>query len=192
MSGGSRATSCASTEPEEAGDLARLTDSFHLNLTAFGFLAFIVGLFIVHASIGLAFEQRLGMIRTMRAVGVPLRLLMGVLVGEILLLALGAGVVGMICGYLIAAALLPDVAASLEGLYGASVGGRLALAPALVGVGARHGHARSVGGVGRGPAQSRAAACARSGAPGGVAPGPAQRSSGGRDCSLRRASSWRS
>jgi putative ABC transport system permease protein len=118
------------TEPEEAGDLARLTDSFHLNLTAFGFLAFIVGLFIVHASIGLAFEQRLGMIRTMRAVGVPLRLLMAVLVGEILLLALAAGIVGMICGYLIAAALLPDVAASLEGLYGASVGGRLALAPA--------------------------------------------------------------
>ena len=118
------------TEPEEAGDLSRLTDSFHLNLTAFGFLAFIVGLFIVHASIGLAFEQRLAMIRTMRAVGVSLRLLMAVLVGEILLLALGAGVLGMICGYLIAAALLPDVAASLEGLYGASVGGHLALAPA--------------------------------------------------------------
>jgi putative ABC transport system permease protein len=118
------------TEPEEESDLSRLTDSFHLNLTAFGFLAFIVGLFIVHASIGLAFEQRLGMVRTMRAVGVPLRLLMGVLIGEILLLALGAGIVGMVCGYLIAAALLPDVAASLEGLYGASVEGRLALAPA--------------------------------------------------------------
>lgn len=117
------------TEPEEAGDLSRLTDSFHLNLTAFGFLAFIVGLFIVHASIGLAFEQRLGMIRTLRAVGVSLRLLMAVLVSEILLLALGAGIFGMICGYLIAATLLPDVAASLEGLYGASVGGHLALQP---------------------------------------------------------------
>ncbi len=117
------------TEPDEAGDLSRLTDSFHLNLTAFGFLAFIVGLFIVHASIGLAFEQRLGMVRTMRAVGVSLRLLMGVLVGEILLLALGAGALGMVLGYLVAAALLPDVAASLEGLYGASVGGRLALLP---------------------------------------------------------------
>lgn len=33
----------------------------------------------------------------------------------------------MICGYLIAAALLPDVAASLEGLYGAQVAGRLTL-----------------------------------------------------------------
>ena len=33
----------------------------------------------------------------------------------------------MICGYLIAAALLPDMAASLAGLYGAQVSGRLTL-----------------------------------------------------------------
>jgi putative ABC transport system permease protein len=113
--------------PGEESDLARLTDSFHLNLTAFGFLAFIVGLFIVHASIGLAFEQRLAMLRTMRAVGVPLRTLMAALIAEVLLLALLAGAAGIVGGYLIAAALLPDVAASLSGLYGAHVGGRLAL-----------------------------------------------------------------
>ena len=111
----------------DGGDLARLTDSFHLNLTAFGLLAFIVGLFIVHASIGLAFEQRLGTLRTMRAIGAPLRLLMAALVGEMVLLALVAGSVGMVCGYFIDAALLPDVAASLDGLYGAHVSGRLAL-----------------------------------------------------------------
>lgn len=111
----------------EGGDLGRLTDSFHLNLTAFGLLAFIVGLFIVHASIGLAFEQRLATIRTMRAVGTPLRLLMAVLVGEVVLLALLAGAAGMVCGYVIAAALLPDVAASLDGLYGAHVSAELAL-----------------------------------------------------------------
>ena len=39
-------------------DLERLTDSFHLNLTAFGLLSFFVGLFIVNSAIGLAFEQR--------------------------------------------------------------------------------------------------------------------------------------
>jgi len=109
------------------GDLARLTESFHLNLTAFGLLAFIVGLFIVHASIGLAFEQRLGTLRTLRAVGAPLRLLIGALVGEMALLALVAGAIGIVCGYVIAAALLPDVAASLDGLYGAHVSGQLAL-----------------------------------------------------------------
>jgi putative ABC transport system permease protein len=114
-------------KPGEAGDLARLTDSFHLNLTAFGLLAFIVGLFIVHASIGLAFEQRLATLRTIRAVGAPLWLLMAVLVGEVILFALVAGALGMVAGYLIAAALLPDVAASLEGLYGAHVGGHLAI-----------------------------------------------------------------
>jgi putative ABC transport system permease protein len=114
-------------EPEEEPDLARLTDSFHLNLTAFGLLAFLVGLFIVHASFGLAFEQRLPMIRTMRAVGVSARTLIGAMLCELLMLALIAGGAGMICGYLIAAALLPDVAASLEGLYGAQVAGRLAL-----------------------------------------------------------------
>lgn len=109
------------------GDLARLTDSFHLNLTAFGLLAFIVGLFIVHASIGLAYEQRLGTVRTMRAIGVPLRLLMWLMAGEMMLFALLAGSLGMVCGYVIAAALLPDVAASLDGLYGAHVSGHLAI-----------------------------------------------------------------
>ena len=112
---------------EPGGDLARMTDSFHLNLTAFGFLAFVVGLFIVHASIGLAFEQRLSMVRTMRATGVSLRTVIGVMISEVVLLALAAGAIGMVCGYLIAAALLPDVAASLSGLYGAHVGSDLAI-----------------------------------------------------------------
>ncbi|MBI1866955.1 MAG: ABC transporter permease [Methylocystis sp.] len=114
-------------EPEEEQDLARLTDSFHLNLTAFGLLAYLVGLFIVHASFGLAFEQRLPMVRNMRAVGVSARTLIAAMFCELSMLALIAGSAGMACGYLIAAALLPDVAASLEGLYGAQVAGRLAL-----------------------------------------------------------------
>ena len=50
--------------PEAGADVARLTGSFHLNLTAFGLLAFAVGIFVVHGAIGLAFEQRRAMIRT--------------------------------------------------------------------------------------------------------------------------------
>ncbi len=113
----------------EETDLQRLTASFHLNLTAFGLLSFLVGLFIVHSAIGLAFEQRLPMLRTLRACGVSARALIAVLVAELVLLALAAGLAGVACGYLIAAALLPDVAASLRGLYGASVPGELAIAP---------------------------------------------------------------
>jgi putative ABC transport system permease protein len=116
-------------EPDAETDLARLTDSFHLNLTAFGLLSFFVGLFIVNSAIGLAFEQRLPMLRTLRACGVSARLLNTVLLVELISLALVAGLIGLVCGYLIAAALLPDVAASLRGLYGAQIPGQLTLKP---------------------------------------------------------------
>ena len=116
-------------EPDSETDLERLTDSFHLNLTAFGFLSFFVGLFIVNSAIGLAFEQRLPILRTLRACGVSARLLNTMLVIELVSLALVAGVVGLVCGYLIAALLLPDVAASLRGLYGAPIPGELTLKP---------------------------------------------------------------
>jgi putative ABC transport system permease protein len=116
-------------EPDAESDLERLTDSFHLNLTAFGLLSFVVGLFIVNSAIGLAFEQRLPMLRTLRACGVSARMLNTVLVAELVSLALVAGIAGLICGYLIAASLLPDVAASLRGLYGAQIPGQLTLKP---------------------------------------------------------------
>ena len=115
--------------PGGASDLDRLTASFHLNLTAFGFLSFVVGLFIVHAATGLAFEQRRPILRTLRACGVSLRQLTAALLAETLLVAAVAGLIGTALGYLTAAALLPDVAASLRGLYGASVPGQLTLGP---------------------------------------------------------------
>jgi putative ABC transport system permease protein len=116
-------------EPDAESDLERLTDSFHLNLTAFGLLSFVVGLFIVNSAVGLAFEQRLPMLRTLRACGVSARMLNAVLLIELVSLALAAGAVGLVCGYLIAASLLPDVAASLRGLYGAEIPGQLTLRP---------------------------------------------------------------
>ena len=116
-------------EADAETDLERLTDSFHLNLTAFGLLSFFVGLFIVNSAIGLAFEQRLPMLRTLRACGVSATALNAALVFELISLAMLAGLAGMVCGYLIAALLLPDVAASLRGLYGAQIPGQLSLKP---------------------------------------------------------------
>ncbi|EAR52925.1 Putative ABC transporter, fused inner membrane subunits [Oceanicola granulosus HTCC2516] len=114
---------------QDGSDVSRLTDSFHLNLTAFGLLSFAVGLFIVHGAIGLAFEQRRLMVRTLRALGMPLSRLVWLMAAELAALALVAGGIGVALGYLIAAALLPDVAATLRGLYGASVGGALEFRP---------------------------------------------------------------
>ncbi len=117
---------------DEAADLARLTDSFHLNLTAFGLLSFAVGLFIVHGTAGLAFEQRRGLYRTLRALGLPLRALTWLVLAELVVLALISGTLGLMLGYLVASALLPDVAATLRGLYGAPVAGGLSLRPEWV------------------------------------------------------------
>jgi len=113
----------------EENNLARLTESFHLNLDALGFLSFVVGLFIVHAAIGLALEQRRGLLRTLRACGVGARMLIGSLIVELGVLALIGGVFGVVSGYWLASVLLPDVAASLRGLYGAEVAGQLRLSP---------------------------------------------------------------
>lgn len=116
-------------EPNAETDVEHLTESFHLNLTAFGFLAFAVGLFIVYATIGLAFEQRRPTFRTLRCLGVSLSALAVLLLAELVLFALAAGAVGVAIGYLVASLLLPGVAATLEGLYGASVPGTLSLRP---------------------------------------------------------------
>ncbi|MFK3969391.1 ABC transporter permease [Pseudomonas sp. NPDC087358] len=111
----------------EDNDLGRLTESFHLNLDALGFLSFVVGLFIVHAAIGLALEQRRGLLRNLRASGVSARGLIASLIVELGALALLGGIAGVISGYWLASVLLPDVAASLRGLYGAEVAGHLNL-----------------------------------------------------------------
>lgn len=112
---------------EDDTGLQRLTESFHLNLSALGLLAFVVGLFIAHAAIGLALEQRRGLIRTLRACGVSLGSVLSGLALELGVFALLGGLLGVASGYLLAAALLPDFAASLRGLYGASVAGHLTL-----------------------------------------------------------------
>lgn len=113
----------------DENNLARLTESFHLNLDALGFLSFVVGLFIVHAAIGLALEQRRGLLRTLRACGVSARMLILSLAVELGGMAVLGGLVGVASGYLLASLLLPDVAASLRGLYGAEVPGQLSLSP---------------------------------------------------------------
>lgn len=123
------APNLARQSAQGGADIGRLTDSFHLNLTAFGLLSFAVGIFIVNGAIGLAFEQRRPVVRTLRALGVPLRKLIVLMAVELALFAFVAGLIGVFLGYVIASLLLPDVAATLRGLYGAEVAGTLQLRP---------------------------------------------------------------
>ena len=112
---------------QQTPDMSQITNSFHLNLTAFGLLSFAVGLFIVHSTVGLVFEQRRSMIRSFRAMGVPLRTVIGLIVLEMLGFILVGAILGILMGWLIAGALMPGVAATLEGLYDADVSGSLKL-----------------------------------------------------------------
>ena len=124
-------------EPPRSGDdIGRLTDSFHLNLTAFGLLAFAVGLFIVHGAIGLATEQRRAGIRTLRALGLPLRSVLAALAVELGVIAILSGAIGLVLGYLIAGLLMPGIAGTLQGLYGADVPGTLGFSPTWAALGA--------------------------------------------------------
>ena len=115
--------------PQSGSDVGRLTDSFHINLTAFGLLSFVVGIFIVHGAIGLAFEQRRPVIRTLRALGFPLVHLIALIAFELVGISVLAGMIGVGLGYFMAAALLPDVAATISGLYGQSISGTLQFRP---------------------------------------------------------------
>ncbi|MEM9726004.1 MAG: FtsX-like permease family protein, partial [Pseudomonadota bacterium] len=137
-------------QPARENDFGRLTGSFHLNLTAFGLLSFVVGLFIAYAAIGLAFEQRRATLRTVRALGVSARTAAAALLVEITVLALVAGVAGLALGYAIAGALAPDVAITLRGLYGAPASGSLRLDP----IWALSGLAMSLAGAWAAAAQS--------------------------------------
>lgn len=111
----------------EEGDLQRLTESFHMNLTALGLLAFLVGLFIVQAAAGLAMRQRRRLVQTLRACGASAGELALALAIELTSLALIAGALGMVSGLLLATLLIGDLVASIEGLYGAAVSVRLDL-----------------------------------------------------------------
>jgi len=113
--------------PSLSTDTGTLTESFHLNLTAFGFLSFVVGLFIVHSMINLALEQRRGLFRTLRCLGVPIWVLITALGCEMLLFALIAGGSGIGIGYVLASLLMPGVSGTLQGLYGADIAGVLQL-----------------------------------------------------------------
>ena len=108
-------------------DLEQLTESFHLNLSAFGLLGFIVGLFIVYSTLNLAFEQRKTTYMALRSIGVPVRTVYASTLIEILVLALTGGIIGIFLGHWLASSLFPDVAATLNHIYGANLGNQLVL-----------------------------------------------------------------
>lgn len=98
-------------------DLKEITKSFHMNLTAFGFLTFFVGLFIINSVINMTFEQRRNSINALRAVGVSIKTLYVCFLIELIILAILGGSLGLALGHAIADILLPSISSTLNNLY---------------------------------------------------------------------------
>ena len=108
---------------EQALDLRQLTQSLHTNLTALGFLSFVVGMFIVFNAVRFSLVNRRSTVATLRELGVDMSQITAAIVAESLLISvIGAGL-GLMLGTRLGVEMLPTVAASLQNLYGANLSG---------------------------------------------------------------------
>ncbi|MEE2773305.1 MAG: FtsX-like permease family protein [Pseudomonadota bacterium] len=105
------------TETNQKNEIQNLSRSFHLNLEAFGFLSFVVGLFIYYSIITMAYEQRKSALRNLRVLGISAITLSSLMILEIALFALLSGNLGMFVSFIIASYLLPDVSVALASLF---------------------------------------------------------------------------
>ncbi|QIL86411.1 ABC transporter permease [Vibrio sp. HDW18] len=102
-------------------ELESLTQAFHLNLTAMGMLAFLVGIFIFYQAMSLSMVQRQPLVGMLRQLGVSGWQLMQAMLVELLLLVLLCWLCGNVFGLLLANQLIPAVASSLGYLYNANI-----------------------------------------------------------------------
>ena len=105
-------------ENSNAPDPAELTRSFHLNLTAMGLLAFVVGIFLTYNALAFSYTDRRDLIRRLRLTGILKRELAGALLLELAFFLLVGTVIGAWLGSQLAAWLLPGVGRTLAQLYG--------------------------------------------------------------------------
>ncbi|WP_394144085.1 ABC transporter permease [Vibrio atypicus] len=103
-------------------ELESLTEAFHLNLSAMGMLAFLVGLFIFYQAMSLSLVQRQPLVGILRQTGVSGWQLAQALLLELLLLVAVSWLCGNLFGLLLANQLIPAVSSSLGDLYDANVG----------------------------------------------------------------------
>ncbi|UPQ89072.1 ABC transporter permease [Vibrio sinaloensis] len=103
-------------------ELESLTQAFHINLSAMGMLAFVVGLFIFYQAMSLSLIQRQRLVGLLRQTGVSGWQLTQALLLELLVLVAISWLCSNLFGMLLAKQLIPSVSASLADLYDANVG----------------------------------------------------------------------
>ncbi len=106
------------TASEQRASAARLSRGMRTNLAAMSLLALAVGLLVVYSVLSFLLVQRRPTIAMMRAVGVQRGHIVSQLLGEVSLLALIGGGLGLVIGTELANALLALVSEPFDALYG--------------------------------------------------------------------------
>ena len=97
--------------------IVEMTRAFRINLTALSFLALIVGVFLIHATLSFLAVRRRQAIGTARALGVTRRQLFGVTLAEALALGAIGTAIGLLLGHILGAGLTGLVLRTIEDLY---------------------------------------------------------------------------
>ncbi len=103
---------------ERAADTRALAASFQLNLAALGLLALVVGLFLVHGTLGHAVLRRQRAFARLRAIGVRAGELRRMVLAEAAVIGVAGVLLGLLLGRWLASGLLALTAGTLENLYG--------------------------------------------------------------------------
>ncbi|MEM7562365.1 MAG: ABC transporter permease [Pseudomonadota bacterium] len=108
-------------ENQQHLDLAQLTSSLHIHLSAMSLLSFAVGLFIVFNAVRFSLWYRRSTLRDLRLLGCTMKQLSLIILLETLCWSLLGASLGFLVGVLLAQLLLPGLGASLLNLYDAIV-----------------------------------------------------------------------
>jgi len=102
---------------EQSRALARLSDSFELNLTALSLLGLLVGMFLIYNTMMFSVLQRREILARLRVMGVTKKEVLVTVLGEALIIALIATILGLIMGWLLAKLLMIFITQTINDLY---------------------------------------------------------------------------
>ena len=102
------------------GQVEKMIAAFHLNLTALGSIALLVGLFLIYNTISISVITRRNEIGSLRAVGASRRTILALFLGKAFLLSLVGAALGVVVGRVLANAAVRATATTVETFYIAS------------------------------------------------------------------------
>ncbi len=100
-----------------AARTAAMTRAFRVNLTALSLLALVCGVFLIYNTITFAVVQRRTLLGTLRALGVTRREVLGLVLGEALLLGAAGTAAGLAAGVVLGQGLVRLVTRTINDLY---------------------------------------------------------------------------